>query len=590
MNAKRLISLMLILISGSAMGSFNLGDAYSSTTGAIFPKSCLQDGADWKDYMTITNPHSILQFEQVQDSDELKDLLSVEGSVNFSNSLITASAEGAYVDSLDKSSRTTHIIYKIDASSEARLNLPIRTYTPITNGLSEATRPLYLSSKDEEKKQFFDTCGDSYIGSAKMTGSLLVDVSITFKNSAARETFDAAVKGEIRKPGMSLGVSAALEMTKENANSHVEIKISAIQLGGRMLGLTGMIKADENGNYAVSECGGLKGPSCADIMKSILKYGEHLADQYKTNADYYYTEPSPVSYTATFGRAGNPDADASKLILSDVEDDYQELKKKENLIKEFKARNDPGYKYLLAYDKTVLKPYLKVYENNAVLKQCAETLNLKSCGILIENIKTQKKKLGDKGGDDFYVANSRGEEMLDFIRDHNYTVHLLTLKNTAEKTPKFEGISCNLQPVYTPDVPDSLVLSCPAISSSSGGVTELPEDGIIMKIGADHKLSLGGFVYAVVEGKEKYCFKYPGTASGVPLPRSSPGVYKYKEPEIKYYHQIKLADDKGNPQHCPSAADSSAWTSVTDDNASEMSRRFTFTQNSLVTVYPNIIY
>ncbi|HLX54776.1 MAG TPA: hypothetical protein VKR58_12580, partial [Aquella sp.] len=218
MNAKRLISVMLVLLCGSAVG-FNLGDAFSSKTGVILPKSCLQIGANWPNHMTITNPHAMLEFKQVEDYDQLKELLSVEGAVNFSNAMITADAKGKYVDSLDKSSRTTHIIYKIDAASEARLDLDFDNYKPITNGLNEANRTLYLSNKDADLKQFFDNCGDSYIGEAKMTGDLLVDVSIKFKNSATRETFDAAVKGEMKKPGMSLGVSAALEMANETAGS-----------------------------------------------------------------------------------------------------------------------------------------------------------------------------------------------------------------------------------------------------------------------------------------------------------------------------------------------------------------------------------
>ncbi|HLX54363.1 MAG TPA: hypothetical protein VKR58_10500, partial [Aquella sp.] len=288
-----------------------------------------------------------------------------------------------------------------------------------------------------------------------------------------------------------------------------------------------------------------------------------------------------------FGKPGNPDAEASEIILSEISENYEELKRVRNIIQEFKARigNGAGSQYLVAYDRTVLQKYLDIYEKNDKLKKCAQTLNLKDCGSLQADIEAKKEKKKTEGGNDFLIADARGSEMLDFIRDNNYTVRLLTLKNATEDTPKFEGTSCNLQPSYTPDAPNTLILSCPK-TSSLAEVTELPYEGIRIKVGSDRKLSFDGFVYAVVEGKEKYCFKYPG---GV-LPQSSPGVYVYKDPQIKYHHQIKLTDEKGRAKPCPDATDISAWTNVTDSNVTQLSRRFTFVQDSLVTVYPNIIY
>ncbi|MCC2625672.1 MAG: hypothetical protein K0R14_1545 [Burkholderiales bacterium] len=599
MNTKRLISFILALICSFPAMGFNLGDAYSSATGVPLGKSCLEIGNKWPEYMQVSNSRAVLNFKQVTDYEQLKDLLSVTGKINFSNTLISAEAEGKYLDSMDKSSRTTHIIYKIDASSDVRLNMDFDKYNPITNGLSSGVRDLYTSGKEEDHQNFFANCGDSYVGSAKMTGGLLVDVSIKFQNSAARESFEATVAGEIKKPSMSLGVSAALELAKNNTNGTAEISISALQLGGGMLNIAQLIHKDENGKYAVSQCGGASGDAgCGEIMTSVLEYGEHLIDQYTKNSDYYYTDPVPVTYASTFRKPGNPEAEANEAILSRIQDGYEELKETEAIIQEFKARigegnkSSEGYKTLEAYNKTVIQPYLTVYRESKELKKCAQSLTNKDCvGIekIIQNNKN-KKALNSKGNisSDFTLANSRGEKMLNFIRDNNYTVRLLTLKDLSYETPKFQGVACNLTPEYQPDLPNSLVLSCPK-TATGAEVTDLPEEGINLKVGSDKKLSFDGFVYAVIEGRDKYCFKYPGTVNGA-IPPSEPGAYMIKDPEIMYHHQINQKDAKGHTMPCPDADDEEAWTPVTQANASKLSGRFSFVQQTLVSIYPNIIH
>jgi hypothetical protein len=598
MNTKRLMSLILALVCSSSAMGFNLGDAYSSATGVSLGTTCLEIGSKWPEHVLVTNPRSVVNFKQITDYEELKDLLSVGGKVSFSNAMITAEAEGEYLNSMDKSSRTTHIIYKIDASSEARLDVDFNKYTPITNGLNAASRVLYTSDNAEKQKVFFEICGDSYVGSAKMTGGLLVDVSIKFKNSKARESFEAEISGEIKKPTMSLGVSAALKLANENTNGTAEINISALQLGGSMLAVGGIIKKGDNGKYPIAQCGGAGGDSsCGDIMTGILDYGKDLIHQFTKNSDYYYTEPVAVSYLSTFGEKGNPEAGANEEILSDIQADYEELKRIEAVIQEFKARigedkTSEGYETLDGYSKTVIGPYLDIYKNNQALKKCAQSLTNKDCAGLKDKIQAAKKdkavdKKTGKVNRNFNIANGRGEKMLDFIRDNNYTVRLLTLRDLTYEVPKFEGASCSLQPVYQPDLPNSLALSCPK-TASGGEVTELPEEGIRLKIGADQRLSFDGFVYAVVEGGEKYCFKYPGTTAGA-IPPSEPGTYKIKDPEIMYHHQTRLTDGKGHKLLCPDADDEEAWTLVTKSNVSPISGRFSFVQQTLVSIYPNII-
>ncbi|MCC2625648.1 MAG: hypothetical protein K0R14_1521 [Burkholderiales bacterium] len=141
----------------------------------------------------------------------------------------------------------------------------------------------------------------------------------------------------------------------------------------------------------------------------------------------------------------------------------------------------------------------------------------------------------------------------------SYEVNLLTLRDISGTIPKFEGMRCTLQP--SGELNKSL-LKCP--NNELGKIVELPSSGISLVVVNNSRLDIGEFVYAVEAEGQKYCFKYPAGSS---IAANGPGVYLYKNPEIKY---IKMTADAGN---CSSA--NAIWKNVTYNNVSRLSSRYT---------------
>src|SRR6185437_2722656 len=468
MNTKRLISLMLVLACGSAVAivDFNLGAGYSSSTGVLFP-TCLEIGDTWEKHLRLDNPKGHLTFSQITSRDELHKSLSVSGKINFKNTVFTASGEGSYLDSMKKSSTATTIVYKIEVNNKA--TLVFDRYKDPIEGILGIKRDDYKYAP----ASFLATCGDMFIGSAMATGSFVVGIQIDFEDRKQRENFEADVKAEMKKPGMELGVAAALTMAENSQTGAGKITITADQLGGDPLKLPNLMHKDKNGNFAVASCGGGSGTHCIDIVTSILEYANGLADQFYVNgvldkSKYYYTSPEPMLYSSKFGKAENPDITESRRILNDMHAAHSKFASERSLVAEYMARvgsyppdNVPILvKDLTAYD-TTLRDSMYIYSNNEDLQKCRETLKLDDCKAAEVSVNLEKENLKNKHKHDFDLTSVRGERALEIIQTNNFTLSLLTLKDTMTKPYQFQQMFCELSPVLLPGRGLTSAVQCP---------------------------------------------------------------------------------------------------------------------------------
>lgn len=625
MDTKLLKRLGLILLCGSMFQAtqavaetmqlqtqFLLGDGYQSSSGILFPTCLVKGGPNAAQNTSINNPKGTLTFTQVQSLAELSKILKVGGSLTVTTLQFSGSAEGNYINSLDTSSKTIHILYVIEELGYAILNLQqdkVKTPTDMLLGM--------LGDKYNTNLVAFEQqCGNSYIGRANVKAAIVVDIAIKFTSNQALEAFDAKIKADVNAGAAKVGVTGALNLASTDKTGGASITFKAQQFGGNPALLANSLTkvgapAGDGTNASVVDCGSGKDTSqksCDAMMQNVINYGATLGDQLKDqngNTDYtkyYYSDPVYYSYATLLGGPDDTKAIPAKMLISEMVKRFQNLQNDIKLLDEYSAiigvppktlKVPSGFKRAEAYSRR-LNNMLGLY-NNATMEGCLKKVDETLCKQALDIIKA-----GETG---MCTSGSKNEEcdMLNRIKNNNFDLPLLTLYSpevlATSTPPQFQKMTCTVVPIGS-GRDNSVRVVCPNVTDQSQELTfQSPKGGMDLSASTDAygkmNITKGGtktdFVYSVTDGQasggKKYCFLYQG---GITVNKDNEDGTPNEYGEYTGTANVKyLATTEAN---CPAATDS-RYKAVTDDDMGdgEYAGVVDIEQQALTTYYPNIM-
>ncbi|MCC2644634.1 MAG: hypothetical protein K0R94_412 [Burkholderiales bacterium] len=636
----------------NAKANFLLGDGYQPSTGATYPSCLLLGGAYASKNTDWDNPSGSLSFTQIRSLSELKKLLGAGGELSLGMTQFNGKAEGSYLDMLNTNNNTEHILYFLDTSSGATLNLKRELYNK--NPLGMLFEPAAKLYGNNDISGFSQMCGTHYIGRATAKVSILVDLAITFKNKQAKEEIDAKIKADVATGGAKIGIAGMLNLVTENANNDVSISFSAKQFGGDPSKLAEALSKpeckDKSGNTAIVACG-TGGPdslkACNIAVTCITNYGTTIARQLKESdkktidyKKYFYTDPEYYSYASLFGIPDETLTLPAKEVVDEMAAKFNKIQGEVNLLKEYMLRvgektNDKinsGYTTAEAH-RNKLNEILNAFKSasysitkssNIYMEACLQKLDKSACDQALNYINQVEleQKQGKYEETNEKTKNQQNNkkqlwakeiDTLEHIENNNFDINLLTLKSPAvtnsdgtATSAKFQQMTCSIIPTGSGIKGNEVRIDCPDIAvqdgiqrlvfkNQAGGINLIQSIdrnyGKIELGGAKTSLSSGAnsFTYGINDGKgQKYCFLYN---KGITLNKAlddNGQPSEFGEYEGKVDIRYKVISD--SIQDCPDDISAYANKVVNKDMGDKSSaNKINAEQQELTTYYPSLI-
>lgn len=166
------------------------------------------------------------------------------------------------------------------------------TLTPMAQGLLN------------NPERFKTTCGDHFIQRRSRGAKLFYNIKIEFSSKKSKDVFQANYNFN----GSFASAYAKLKKNKSKFSKKTSVKFSAIQIGGDISKLTGLISNGETSNeakstYAFVDCSFGDFSKCDEVMKAALDYATDntsgFPSQIAVDNNDQNTGPASLTYTAS---------------------------------------------------------------------------------------------------------------------------------------------------------------------------------------------------------------------------------------------------------------------------------------------------
>lgn len=267
----------LALHSNSGM-PVSLGSAAFTDNGYVMTGStCLEDLDNVK--VELANRTGSLTFSKNLTSEQIKDSLGINGSIQGSVGAFKGSVQGSYVD--ETSSDATSLTYNFISQVKGDATL-LNRYNSLVNGTTQVQG--MQSHKDElaannadSTMDFYYGCGDKYVAQVPSGAYIATTVKLSFKSETDKQAFNAAMSASIESIG---SISAAVDYYKGKTGKSEDVNVYAVQVGGNPERLA-TIFTDYNGkvesgnaynSYSILNCGASNMQACTNVIGATMKY------------------------------------------------------------------------------------------------------------------------------------------------------------------------------------------------------------------------------------------------------------------------------------------------------------------------------
>ena len=297
-----------------------MGGGYDSVSHtATSGQTCLANASN-QDNIYIGNPSASLTFDHQQQVATLQNALNVDVSSQLGGDRFSISVAAQFANSAKNNSYTTNIVYLYKYAGKA-----VFKDGSLGQGLNALT-PYAAEIEQSSPTEFRNMCGNRFVEQMDAGAVLGVRLALNFNSHSDQERFATQLKADL---GLA-NIATAIEQAASSSNIHVDMTLSAIQVGGQPEKLNDVFgQHDASGNYPFINCeaqnGGEGNKACNLMISSIIAYAQTMSTQlHDSNGNLildrlYYTNPAVTEYTH-LGIPVQGVADPSAEILSTMQE------------------------------------------------------------------------------------------------------------------------------------------------------------------------------------------------------------------------------------------------------------------------------
>jgi hypothetical protein len=231
----------LLTAAGALDQTGDLGQGYDAQSGRIRAPYCLMKDR----FSEVGYPEAGINMTLQSDQTQVARSLGV--TTEFSYGVASAAAEFVRESTSDNRSVT----YVFGSTMKLR-DRQLAENPELTNVATSASDPM----------EFYDRCGDRYVQKTSRGASLYTMLKFQFSSESDKQSFEATMKAK----GL-VSASATLKAATEVASQGVQLKLSAVQVGGDVTQLPTAAK----GNSALCAMGNVT--ECLGFLTGLEDYG-----------------------------------------------------------------------------------------------------------------------------------------------------------------------------------------------------------------------------------------------------------------------------------------------------------------------------
>ena len=266
-------SLLIILFSqatyatavntGTPESGVELGLGWDSQRAEIIPNRCIRFAPVKEEGQSIR-----MQLQDLSDSSELMEQLSVSAAMSIKSAVGSASAQGKFASNTKISSSSNSLLIRATVDNGVLFAGPSQPVDPVRSAYPSKQRPdakppwwidsrnispmitLTQEARDvlgggnaKELREFEGLCGDSFVSAIYSGAELIAVMSIKSKSKTQAKSAQGCIKAKVSAWGAKGEASACTDSEKDQRSGNTEITVDFTQIGGA----GGIIPIDQDG-------------------------------------------------------------------------------------------------------------------------------------------------------------------------------------------------------------------------------------------------------------------------------------------------------------------------------------------------------